>query len=156
MSKRQVRQAQRAKSAARNRRILLGGGILLLVAIVGVIAFALLQPQRVAAPGNSVAREISASDVFLKKDVGAFILDVRDADEFAAFHIAGSTLIPLGELEARLQEVPRDKEIIVVCRSGNRSASGRDVLLNAGYTNVSSMTGGLKDWQARGYPTISG
>ena len=49
-------------------------------------------------------------------------------------------------------EVPRDREIVVVCRSGNRSQQGRDILLNAGYTQVTSMQGGLNEWRASGYP----
>ena len=61
-------------------------------------------------------------------------------------------LIPLDELPNRLSEIPKDKEILVICRSGNRSQEGRDILLNAGY-NATSMAGGLKEWFARGYPT---
>ena len=70
--------------------------------------------------------------------------------------VPDSTLIPVGELENRLDEVPRDREIVVVCRSGNRSRTGRDILLKAGYPQVTSVTGGLKQWQAAGYPTVSG
>ncbi len=46
--------------------------------------------------------------------------------------------------------------LVVVCHSGNRSAKGRDILLNAGFTQVTSMAGGLIQWQAAGYPTVSG
>jgi len=58
----------------------------------------------------------------------------------------------LDELPARLNELPKDQEIVVVCRSGNRSQQGRDILLNAGF-NATSMAGGLKEWYAKGYPT---
>ncbi|MEA5077769.1 MAG: rhodanese-like domain-containing protein, partial [Anaerolineaceae bacterium] len=68
----------------------------------------------------------------------------------------GATLIPLGELANRLSELPKDQEIVVVCRSGNRSAQGRDILLNAGFTNVTSMAGGMNQWSAAGYETTSG
>jgi rhodanese-related sulfurtransferase len=51
-----------------------------------------------------------------------------------------------------LNEVPRDRQIVVVCRSGNRSQQGRDILLNAGFEQVTSMTGGLNEWRASGYP----
>jgi rhodanese-related sulfurtransferase len=51
-----------------------------------------------------------------------------------------------------VSEVPRDKEIVVVCRSGNRSQQGRDILLDAGFAQVTSMTGGLNEWRAKGYP----
>jgi rhodanese-related sulfurtransferase len=53
-------------------------------------------------------------------------------------------------------EVPPDQEIVVVCRSGNRSATCRDILPDAGLTHVTSMAGGMLDWQASGYPPVSG
>jgi rhodanese-related sulfurtransferase len=81
------------------------------------------------------------------------VLDVRQPEEWDQVHIPGTTLIPLGELESRLSEVPKDKEVVVVCRSGNRSQQGRDILLNAGFEQVTSMTGGLNDWRSSGYPT---
>jgi rhodanese-related sulfurtransferase len=90
------------------------------------------------------------------RDAGAFILDVRQPDEWAEYHIPDTTLIPLGELSARIGEVPRDQDVLVVCRSGNRSASGRDLLLEAGFTRVTSMAGGLSQWRADGFPVVSG
>jgi rhodanese-related sulfurtransferase len=90
------------------------------------------------------------------REAGAFILDVRQPEEWLDHHIPGSTLIPLGELPARLSELPEDKEILVVCRSGNRSAEGRDILLEAGFEQVTSMAGGLTEWRSAGYPTVSG
>jgi rhodanese-related sulfurtransferase len=105
---------------------------------------------------TSFPREISVQEAAAKRDAGAFILDVRQPDEWNQYHIAGATLIPLAELPSRLNALPRDQEIVVVCHSGNRSAKGRDILLNAGFTQVTSMTGGLIQWQAAGYPTVSG
>lgn len=87
---------------------------------------------------------------------GAFMLDVREPDEWAAGHIEGATLIPLGDLPNRLAEVPKDRTIVVVCRSGNRSATGRDILLDAGYKQATSMSGGMNDWVADGYPVVTG
>ena len=87
---------------------------------------------------------------------GAFILDVREPSEWEEFHVANTTLIPLGQLEKRLSEVPRDREVVVICRSGNRSTSGRDILAKAGFTSVTSMSGGLLSWRAKGFPTLSG
>ncbi len=75
-----------------------------------------------------------------------FFLDVREQSEWNEGHIEWATLIPLGQLVARQDELPKDKKIVVVCRSGNRSAQGRDLLLNAGFTEVTSMAGGMNDW----------
>jgi rhodanese-related sulfurtransferase len=66
------------------------------------------------------------------------------------------TLIPLGQLESRVSELPKDQPIVVVCRSGNRSQAGRDILLNAGFENVTSMASGMLQWRSMGLPTVSG
>jgi phage shock protein E len=99
---------------------------------------------------------ISVAETAAKREAGAFILDVRTQDEWNEYHVHGSTLIPLDQLETRLNEVPQDKDIIVVCRSGNRSQQGRDVLKAAGFKQVTSMSGGLNEWKAAGLSTATG
>jgi rhodanese-related sulfurtransferase len=96
--------------------------------------------------------EISVSEAYHKYQIGAYVLDVRTPEEWNDFHAPNTTLIPLDQLPSRLNEIPRDKEIVVVCRSGNRSQQGRDILLNAGFQQVTSMQGGLNEWRASGYP----
>ncbi len=140
------------KQQARRNTSLLWG--LLVLLILGIPAIWL--GSRNAAASNSLPREISVQEAAAKRDAGAFILDVRQPNEWNQYHIAGATLIPLDELPSRLNELPRDQQIVVVCHSGNRSAKGRDILLNAGFTQVTSMAGGLIQWQAAGYPTVSG
>jgi rhodanese-related sulfurtransferase len=111
------------------------------------------------APGGAVAAmpaEVSVDQALALRESGAFVLDVRQPEEWNAVHIPGATLIPLGELSSRLGEVPRDRQVLVVCRSGNRSAQGRDILLGAGFPSVTSMAGGMNQWAAAGYPTTSG
>jgi rhodanese-related sulfurtransferase len=100
--------------------------------------------------------EISVAEAAAKRDAGAFILDVRTQEEWNEYHIPGATLIPLDQLETRLNEVPQNQEVVVVCRSGNRSKPGRDALKAAGYAQVTSMSGGLKEWQAAKLPTVTG
>ena len=101
---------------------------------------------------TALAPEISVNEAYTMYQNGAFVLDVRTVDEWNEFHAPNTTLIPLDELASRVDEVPRDREIVVVCRSGNRSQQGRDILLNAGFENVTSMTGGLTEWRNLGYP----
>jgi rhodanese-related sulfurtransferase len=84
---------------------------------------------------------------------GAVMLDVRTSAEFEQQHIPGSLLIPLDDLSARMGELPKDKDIVVVCRSGNRSREGTTILRDAGFGRVTCMTGGLQAWAAAGYPT---
>jgi len=109
-----------------------------------------------AGPVQALPAEISTAEALALRESGAFILDVRQPDEWAAGHIPDATLIPLGDLATRIAEVPRDRQVVVVCRSGNRSAQGRDILLGADYPSVTSMAGGMKDWAAAGYPTATG
>jgi len=115
-------------------------------------------PATSAVGGSNLAlpAEVSVADALALREGGAFVLDVREPSEWAAVHIPDATLIPLGELASRVSEVPRDRQVVVVCRSGNRSARGRDILLGAGFASVTSMAGGLNDWAAAGYPTTSG
>lgn len=127
------------------------GLAVVLVALVGYGVWRAVNPALAGA-----ALEVSVAEAAAQRDAGAFILDVREPDEWAEFHVPGSTHIPLGQVAARLDELPRDQAIIVVCRSGNRSQQGRDTLRAAGFEQVSSMAGGLKEWVALGHPTVSG
>jgi rhodanese-related sulfurtransferase len=121
-------------------------GVVILVALLGYGAWRLLSPTA------GLPKEISVDEAYQKVQQGAFLLDVRTTEEWNDFHAVGATLIPLDELPNRLSEVPRDRIIVVVCRSGNRSQQGRDILLNAGYKQVTSMTGGMNAWRDAGYP----
>ena len=105
---------------------------------------------------GSLPPEINTQIAYQKYQEGAFVLDVRTPEEWIDYHAPDTTLIPLDELEARANEVPQDQEIIVICRSGNRSQVGRDILLAAGFTNVTSVAGGLNEWRDAGYPIVTG
>ena len=96
--------------------------------------------------------EISVDKAYEMYQAGTFVLDVRTQEEWDEYHAPNTTLIPLDQLSARLNELPKDQEIVVVCRSGNRSQQARDILVSAGF-NATSMAGGLKEWYASGYPT---
>jgi rhodanese-related sulfurtransferase len=104
----------------------------------------------------ALAATVSVTEAAALRDGGAFVLDVREPAEWADGHIPGATLIPLGELVDRVGEVPRDRSILVVCHSGNRSAQGRDILLGAGFPSVTSLDGGMTEWAAAGMPIEPG
>jgi rhodanese-related sulfurtransferase len=149
MSKASEKREKRAQARGQTRRI---GSMVAGIVVVAVIAILLL----VFLPAGGGDKEITVFEAADKIDQGAFVLDVRTQEEWAEYHITGATLIPLDELEARVDEVPRDQEVVVVCRSGNRSQQGRNILLDAGFTEVSSMKGGLIEWQTQGYPVVAG
>lgn len=78
------------------------------------------------------------------------VVDVREPVEFAGGHLACARLIPLAELERRLGELPCDQPIVVVCKSGKRSAQGASLLQAKGLKQVSTLEGGLTAWEAAG------
>lgn len=81
------------------------------------------------------------------------LLDVRTNEEWANDgRAAGATLIPLDQLSARVGELSKDDTIIVVCRSGNRSQTAAEYLRSAGFTHVSEVEGGMRNWVAAGLP----
>jgi hydroxyacylglutathione hydrolase len=81
------------------------------------------------------------------------LLDVRSQAEWAASHIPGACHIPLAELPARLDELPRDREIVVHCQSGGRSSIAVSVLMAAGFVGVENMVGGMSAWHEAGQST---
>ena len=84
-----------------------------------------------------------------------YLLDVRESHEYREAHIPGARLLPLGELGKKLDELPRDREILVICRSGNRSGAATRQLLSAGFKAI-NLSGGMIGWQRSGFPTRKG
>ena len=78
------------------------------------------------------------------------LLDVREYPEFSAGHLKGARLIPLGDIERRAGELPRELPIVAMCRSGGRSAEAASKLARLGFTNVSQLTGGVMAWEKAG------
>ncbi|NJD29370.1 MAG: rhodanese-like domain-containing protein [Chloroflexi bacterium] len=112
-------------------------------------------PTPTAETIGTLPLEVSLARAEELRQAGALVLDVREPSEWAAGVIPGATLISLGELDGRKGELPRDQTIVVVCRSGNRSAQGRDILLAAGFRSVTSLVGGMTDWASAGLPVTT-
>jgi rhodanese-related sulfurtransferase len=83
---------------------------------------------------------------------GALLIDVREKSEYDDVRIPGSVLIPLGELPARLAEIPTDRDVYVHCRMGARSARAVDYLRTFDRPNAYNITGGIDAWQDAGLP----
>ena len=86
---------------------------------------------------------------------GAAVLDVRNPDEYEAGHVSGAKLIPLPELNARVDEIPDGDPIYVICASGGRSLVATKAMVEAGYSAV-SVAGGTKGWIEQGRPVVTG
>jgi rhodanese-related sulfurtransferase len=91
----------------------------------------------------------------LKSGKPPFVLDVRQPEEFREGHISGAKLIPLGELHQHMKELPREREVVCVCASGNRSSSATRQLASVGF-NVINMKGGMSAWQRVALPVKKG
>ncbi len=102
--------------------------------------------------------DMTPEDVQTRQAAGErlFLLDVREASEYAEAHIAGSTLIPLSQLANHTASLPKDRPIVAVCRSGNRSSVALSVLTRAGFTNVLNLRGGMLAWTRGGLPVKRG
>jgi rhodanese-related sulfurtransferase len=97
--------------------------------------------------GNAGYKNVSTEDAKkLIENNEVVVLDVRTPEEFQGGHIPNATLIPLQELENRLNEIDKEKGYLVVCRSGNRSAQASEILSNNGFSTIYNMTGGMNNW----------
>lgn len=83
---------------------------------------------------------------------GAQMVDVREKDEWDEAHVPGTAHIPLGQLAQRAKELDPGREVVAICRSGNRSKTAVQILNRAGFTNASSMAGGVIAWARAGKP----
>lgn len=103
-------------------------------------------PGSPAAPKRAV-QEISVEEAMkLWQAQHALLIDVRTPEEYSQGHIKGAVLIPLNELEKRAGEVAKDKRVLIICRSGSRSASANLLLQDLGFTNTVSIKGGMSVW----------
>jgi rhodanese-related sulfurtransferase len=88
-------------------------------------------------------------------DDGAYLLDVREDDEWAAGHAPGAHHLPMMDVPTRMAEVPTDADVVVVCRAGGRSAQVVAYLVNNGWDNVRNLDGGMRSWEVAGRPLVS-
>jgi rhodanese-related sulfurtransferase len=96
--------------------------------------------------------EVEAAEV----PAGAFLLDVREPDEWVAGHPPGAYHLPMMEIPHRAAEVPTDRDVVVLCRVGARSAQVVAYLRQRGWDNVRNLDGGLQAWAAAGRDLVGG
>ncbi|HXT35450.1 MAG TPA: MBL fold metallo-hydrolase [Chloroflexota bacterium] len=97
------------------------------------------------------APEIEIDDLDSRAS-GALILDVREPEEYAHGHVPGAVNLPQADLATRLQEIPTDRPVLVICQGGYRSLRAARFLRQAGYTTSESIKGGTTAWEALGKP----
>lgn len=104
---------------------------------------------------DAAVPEIDVEELARRKDGGAFVLDVRQPDEYEAGHVPGAVLVPLDQLEGRLGELPKGAPLLVICKSGGRSAIAVSALAGAGY-DATNVAGGTMAWIESGHPVAEG
>jgi MoaD family protein len=125
-------------------------------ALVDYEAFCGIAPAQTQ-PAAAGMPEVTAEELKRQLDRGenVFVLDVREPNEYQICKITGSKLIPLGELPARVSELDRDRDLVVHCKMGGRSAKAVALLQERGFTRVRNLKGGILAWIDRVDPTQS-
>lgn len=95
--------------------------------------------------------EIGVDELAARPD-SALVLDVREPKEYVSGHVPGAVSLPQAELASRLDEVPRDQELLIICEAGSRSRKAAQFLAQMGYERVASVAGGTSAWRAAGKP----
>jgi rhodanese-related sulfurtransferase len=98
--------------------------------------------------------EVDVTEARRRHAAGALLLDVRNADEWEAGRAEGSTWMPMNEVTDRRDELPRDRDIVVICRSGARSAKVAEALNVWGHA-AANIAGGLQAWVDAGYAVVT-
>lgn len=99
--------------------------------------------------------EIDVHELARRREDGAPLIDVREPDEYLDFHAAGASLLPLSQLAERVHEVPADRTVYLLCRSGGRSAKAAELLRAKGIDAV-NVAGGSLAWRSAGHPVATG
>ena len=120
-------------------------------AVLALAACASLQRQAVRSVDAARALKLSKSS-------RTVIVDVRNPDEYAAGHLPGARLLPVGEIAKRLSELPADKKtpLLLYCLAGKRSTQAVGVLKEEGYLRIYNLLGGITAWKQAGYPVVQG
>ena len=132
--------------------------LLPLLVLVLVLAACGGQADTVEEPASTInldelPQQVDVQTVFdIQDHEDVYVLDVREQYEYDEKHIPNVTLLPMSEIQNRLDEIPSDNEVIVTCRSGNRSGQVTQFLEQNGFDNVHNMEGGIVAWEEAGFP----
>jgi phage shock protein E len=103
-----------------------------------------------AAPPPVTPQQVHELQV--KKDPSLLVIDVRSAEEYAAGHVPGAVNIPNDQVASRLAEIPKDKDVVLYCRSGRRSGLAAETLEANGYKDLQLLQGDMPGWEKAGLP----
>ena len=101
----------------------------------------------------AATHDLDVNEAKRRLDRGALLVDVRESDEWRAGHAPGARHIPLGTLAGHLDSLPRDRDVLLICRSGNRSGAAHGLLARHGFERAFNVAGGMQAWTRAGLPT---
>ena len=144
-------------------------GIPFIILIVAWVVYSVAQPSVSIQPQTTISstaisggqqlgyKTISVSDAnaMIQSSPNLLVVDVRTPQEYAQGHLKGAVNIPLSDLPVQIGGLDRNRPILVYCHTGVRSAQAATMLVNAGFTQVYDMEGGLTAWINAGYPTVT-
>ena len=99
--------------------------------------------------------EIDVDELASRLGSGALVIDVREADEYGEGHVPGAVLVPLSELQQRVDDIPGDQPVLVICKSGGRSMRACEFLAPLG-RDVTNVAGGTMAWINSGRDVVTG
>jgi rhodanese-related sulfurtransferase len=136
-----------------NRKQLSG---LTLGVVLALSVLILVYSQQPLTPTMIPYEEVTVAEaqVLLDENAALVVVDVRTPDEYASGHIEGAILIPVNELADRLDDLSPEDELLIYCRTGNRSTTAMNILAANGFTQLFHMHEGITAWTAAGYPTV--
>lgn len=107
-------------------------------------------PQLIAEAKTRI-RQVTPTEAMSDTAANLVYLDVREPQEYNLGHLPGAVFIPRGTLEGTVERaIPRDRRVVIYCASGNRSALAAETLMQMGYGDVASMSGGIRAWVEAG------
>ena len=126
---------------------LLGAGV--------AITTLMLSAPRVQAQGAQGAM-VTLDQARADAEAGrALLVDIREPDEHATGVAPGARLLPMRQLSSRLAELPKDRPVLLICNTQNRSRATYDALRQRGYTNIQYVEGGMSEWTKRRWPLVA-
>jgi rhodanese-related sulfurtransferase len=131
--------------------------VLTLVVIIAVSALIIYYTQ-IHLPSTTISFgdvTVEEAKSLVESNVSLIIVDVRTREEYDSGHIEGAILIPVSELEGRINELSKEEELLIYCRTGNRSTNSVNILKANGYTKIFHMNDGIIAWIQAGYPTVN-
>ena len=131
--------------------------VLTLVIIISVSALIIYYTQ-IHLPSTTISFgdvTVEEAKSLVESNVSLIIVDVRTREEYDSGHIEGAILIPVSELEGRINELSKEEELLIYCRTGNRSSNSVNILKANGYTKIFHMDDGIIAWIQAGYPTVN-